>query len=65
MEEEKQICYPFAYGRLNACLDWLVSGLERDCMCEFIDVNDRVFELLKERIEKIQKVAVEESYDKH
>jgi hypothetical protein len=65
MEEEKQICYPYAYGKLNACLDWLVSGLERDCMCEFIDVDDRVFELLKARIEKIQKAAVLDSYDKH
>ena len=65
MEEEKQICYPYAYGKLNACLHWLVSGLERDCMCEFIDVDDRVFELLKARIEKIQKAAVLDSYDKH
>jgi hypothetical protein len=63
--EEKEICYPFAYGRLNACLDWLTSGLEMDCIQKGIDVDDKVFELLKERIEKIQKVTVEESYDKH
>ena len=62
---EKEICFPYAYGRLNACLDYLASGLEMDCIEANIDVDDKVFELLKERIEKIQKVAVEESYDKH
>ena len=65
MEEEKQICYPFAYGKLNACLDWLASGVEMDCIREGVAVNDKVIELLKERIVKIQKAAVEESYDKH
>lgn len=63
--EEKEICYPFAYGKLNACLDWLASGVEMDCIREGVAVNDKVIELLKERIVKIQKAAVEESYDKH
>jgi|TARA_R100001460_G_scaffold97316_2_gene139873 hypothetical protein len=62
---EKEICFPYAYGRLNASLDWLTSGLERDCIQEGINVDDKVFELLKERIEKIRTIAVEESYDKH
>ena len=65
MEEEKQICYPFAYGKLNACLDWLASGVEMDCIREGVEVNDKVIELLKERIVKIQKAAAEDSYDKH
>ena len=65
MEEEKQICYPFAYGKLNACLDWLASGVEMDCIREGVAVNDKVIELLKERIVKIQKAAAEDSYDKH
>ena len=65
MNEDKQICYPYAYGRLNASLDWLTNNLELDCLRADVDVNDRVFELLKKRIEKIQKVAVEESFDKH
>ena len=63
--EEKEICYPFAYGKLNACLDWLASGVEMDCIREGVAVNDKVIELLKERIVKIQKAAVEEAYDKH
>ena len=63
--EEKEICYPYAYGKLNACLDWLASGVEMDCIREGVEVNDKVIELLKERIVKIQKAAVEESYDKH
>ena len=62
---EKEICFPYAYGRLNACLDWLTINLERDCIQEGINVDDKVFELLKERIEKIRTIAVEESYDKH
>ena len=62
---EKEICFPYAYGRLNASLDWLTSGLERDCIQEGINVDDKVFVLLKERIEKIRTIAVEESYDKH
>ena len=63
--EEKEICYPYAYGKLNACLDWLASGVEMDCIREGVKVNDKVIELLKERIEKILEAAVEESYDKH
>ena len=65
MKEEKQICYPYAYGRLNACLDYLASGLEMDCIHRNITVDDKVIELLKERIVKIQKAAAEDSYDKH
>ena len=65
MKEEKEICYPFAYGKLNACLDWLASGVEMDCIREGVEVNDKVIELLKERIVKIQKAAAEDSYDKH
>jgi hypothetical protein len=63
--EEKEICYPYAYGKLNACLDWLASGVEMDCIREGVKVNDKVIELLKERIVKIQKAAAEDSYDKH
>ena len=63
--EEKEICYPYAYGKLNACLDWLASGVEMDCIREGFEVNDKVIELLKERIVKIQKAAAEDSYDKH
>ncbi len=63
--EEKEICYPYAYGKLNACLDWLASGVEMDCIREGVTVNDKVIELLKERIVKIQKAAAEDSYDKH
>ena len=63
--EEKEICYPYAYGRLNASLDWLASSLEMDCIREGIECDDKLIALLKEKIEKIQKVAVEDSYDKH
>ena len=65
MKEEKEICYPFAYGRLNASLDYLASDLEMDCIREGVKVNAKVIELLKEKIVKIQKVSAEDSYDKH
>jgi hypothetical protein len=63
--EEKHICYPYAYGRLNASVDLLASNLEMDCLRADIDVDDKVFELLKERIKKMQERAVVESFDKH
>ena len=63
--EEKHICYPYAYGRLNASVDLLASNLEMDCLRADIDVDDKVFELLKERIKKMQEKAVVESFDKH
>ena len=63
--EEKEICYPYAYGRLNASLDMLASNLEMDCLRADIDVDDKVFELLKERVKKMQERAVVESFDKH
>jgi len=63
--EEKEICYPYAYGRLNACLDYLASGLEMDCIREGVKYDDKIIEMLKERIVKIQKVSAVESFDKH
>ena len=63
--EEKEICYPYAYGRLNVCLDYLASGLEMDCIREGVKYDDKIIEMLKERIVKIQKVSAEDSYDKH
>jgi|TARA_A100000172_G_scaffold58852_1_gene38470 hypothetical protein len=62
---DKEICYPYAYGRLNASLDMLASNLEMDCIREDVDVDDKVIEMLLKRVKKLQKVAVEESYDKH
>jgi hypothetical protein len=63
--EDKEICYPYAYGRLNACLDYLATGLEMDCIREGVKYDDKIIEMLKGRIVKIQKVAAEDSYDKH
>ncbi len=62
---DKEICYPYAYGRLNASLDMLASNLEMDCIREDVDVDDKVIEMLLKRVKKLQKVAAEESYDKH
>lgn len=64
MEEDK-ICYPYAYGRLNASLDMLASNLEMVCIKEDIEVDDKVFELLNKMVKERQKVAAVESVDKH
>ncbi len=62
---EKEICYPYAYGRLNASLDMLASNLEMGCIKEDIEVDDKVFELLNKMVKERQKVAAVESFDKH
>jgi len=65
MEEENMICYPYAYGRLNAALDNVALNLEMECLKEDIEVDGRVFNMLSDRLKALQKVSVEESYDKH
>mgnify|MGYP001579796567 FL=1 len=65
MNEDKQICYPYAYGRLNASLDMLASNLEMACIKADVDVDDKVFELLNKMVKERQKVAAEESFNKH
>ncbi len=62
---EKEICYPYAYGRLNASLDMLASNLEMACIKADVDVDDKVFELLNKMVKERQKVAAEESFNKH
>ena len=65
MKEEDMICYPYAWGRLDASLYNLTLHLEMDCIKEGIEVDDRVFIMLADKLKALQKVAVEESYDKH
>ena len=63
--EEKEICYPYAYGRLNASLDMLATNLEMACIKEDIEVDDKVFDMLKKLVKERQTVAAVESVDKH
>jgi len=65
MKEEDMICYPYAWGRLDASLYNVSFNLEMECIKEGIEVDDRVFIMLDKRLKALQKVAVEESYDKH
>ena len=65
MDDDKQICYPYAYGRLDGSIQDLTIALEMDCINEGIDIDDKVLKMLNERIARLRKVAVEESYDKH
>tara|TARA_R110001592_G_scaffold225562_4_gene481536 strand:- start:791 stop:991 length:201 start_codon:yes stop_codon:yes gene_type:complete len=63
MKEVKEICYPYAYGRLNSSIQDLSLVLEMDCIRADIDVDENVFKMLGDRIEKLQKAAIEESLE--
>jgi len=63
--KEKQICYPYAYSRLNSGLDTLVNMLEWECMKKDIEIDDKVIETLQGMIRDLQEKAVVESYEQH
>jgi hypothetical protein len=62
MNGDKQICYPYAYGRLNSGLDTLVNNLQWECMMRDVEIDDKVIDMLQEMIQNLQKKAVVESY---
>ena len=61
MKEEKNICYPYAYGRLDSGLDSLVNMLQWECMMRDVEIDDRVVDMLQEMIQNLQEKAVVES----
>ena len=63
MKEEENICYPYAYGRLNSGLDMLVNMLQWECMRKGIEIDDKVTDILQGMIRDLQKKAVVESYE--
>ena len=63
MEENKNICYPYAHGRLDSSLEFLATSLEMDCIDKDINIDERVLKMLAERIDKLRTVAVEESFE--
>ena len=63
MNEKEQICYPYAYGRLNSSLDMLANNLQRECMKKDIEIDDKVVDMLQEMIKDLQEKAVVESYE--
>lgn len=63
MNEDNTICYPYAYGRLDSSIEHLALVLEMDCIREDIDVDEKVFTMLADRIKKLKTAAVEESYE--
>jgi protoporphyrinogen oxidase len=63
MNEKEQICYPYAYGRLNSGLDMLANNLQRECMKKDIEIDDKVVDMLQEMIKDLQEKAVVESYE--
>ena len=63
MNEKEQICYPYAYGRLNSGLDMLVNTLQWECMRKGIEIDDKVVDMLQGIIKDLQEKAVVESYE--
>jgi hypothetical protein len=63
MNEKEQICYPYAYGRLNSGLDMLANNLQRECMKKDIEIDDKVVDMLQGIIKDLQEKAVVESYE--
>jgi len=63
MNEKEQICYPYAYGRLNSSLDMLANNLQRECMKKDIEIDDKVVDMLQGIIKDLQEKAVVESYE--
>ena len=63
MEEEENICYPYAYGRLNSGLDMLVNMLQWECMRRGIEIDDKAVDILQEMVQNLQEKAVVESYE--
>ena len=63
MKEEENICYPYAYGRLNSGLDMLVNMLQWECMRRGIEIDDKAVDILQEMVQNLQEKAVVESYE--
>jgi hypothetical protein len=63
MNKDKQICYPYAYGRLNSGLDMLPNMLQWECSRKGIEIDDAVVDMLQEMVQDLQKKAVVESYE--
>ena len=61
MKEKENICYPYAYGRLDSGLDSLVNMLQRECMMRDVEIDDKVIDMLQEMIQNLQEKAVVES----
>ena len=45
MEENKNICYPYAHSRLDSSLEFLATSLEMDCIDKDINIDDARLQL--------------------
>ncbi|MDB4396124.1 hypothetical protein N9Z65_00765 [bacterium] len=63
MKENKEICYPYAHGRLDSSLQHLTINLEAECLKSDIAVNKEVFKMLEDMIQDQRKTAIIESYE--
>jgi len=59
---KEQICYPYAYGRLNSSLDSLANNFNWECKNQGLEVDDKAVEMLKQMIKQLQEKALVESY---
>ena len=59
---KEQICYPYAYGRLDTSLDTLANNFAWKCKDQGIEIDDKAVLLLKQMIKQLQEKALVESY---
>ena len=57
------MCYPYAWGRLDASLNLLANNLRWECMKKDIEIDDKVVDMLQGMIKDLQEKAVVESYE--
>mgnify|MGYP000320559709 CR=1 FL=1 len=63
MNKEENICYPYAYGRLESGLNLIVDNLQWECLKKGIEIDDKAVDILQEMVQNLQEKAVVESYE--
>ena len=63
MNEDKKICYPYAYGRLDAGLETITTRLASTLYLEEgLKLDPRIKKVLSDMVKDLRGKAVEESY---
>ena len=64
MNKDKKICYPYAYGRLDAGLERLTTRLASTLFLEEdLKLDPRIEKVLSDMVKDLRDKAVEESYE--
>ena len=64
MNRDKKICYPYAYGRLDAGLSTITTRLASTLYLEEdLKLDPRIEKVLSDMVKDLRGKAVEESYE--